>query len=86
MPPVQSHPGPRGQAQVSHCGWTRAGDAAGLLGLGWAELPGSGVCWGLGKGSARVPDSLMLKTNLLPIYSSKKAGTAPKGKVGGRWK
>lgn len=35
---------------------------------------------------SRIPDSLRLKTDSLPIYSSKKAGTTPKGKVGGRWK
>lgn len=60
-----------------------------MLGLpepGRAELPGSGVCQGPGEGLARVPDTLMLKTTLLPICSSKKAGTTAKGKVGGRWK
>ena len=84
--PAHSRPGPGGQAQVSHRCWTKAGDAPGQLGLGRAKLPGSGVCWGLGKGPARVPEPLTLKTNLLPIYSSKKAGTTAKGKVGGRWK
>lgn len=40
----------------------------------------------MGKESARVLDTLMLKTNLLPVCSSKKAGATAKGKVGGRWK
>lgn len=69
----------------------------GLWGPGRAHRPASslgehrrqdGACdrleRGLGQGLA--PDGLKLKTNLLPICSSKKAGATAKGKVGGRWK
>lgn len=70
---------------MSHCGWTRAGDAPGLLGLGQARpsFQGLGSAGGWGRGQLGSQTPSCSRPTCFPFTAARRPGPHPRAKLAG---